>query len=66
MRTATRKAELLTAAQVAAKLGIGIRTWRRLACLRDTPQPIRMSSRLVRWRETDIDEWISQKEGQPT
>jgi len=51
------KQELLSAKEVARKLGIGVRTWRRLVASGDAPRPRKFSARLVRWVESDIDKW---------
>lgn len=49
------KQEMLSAKEVARKLGIGVRTWRRLVAMGRAPQPRRFNCRLVRWVAEDID-----------
>ena len=49
--------ELLTVKDVSARLRISPRqVWKLLASGR-IPEPVRLS-RSVRWRESDIDEWV--------
>jgi predicted DNA-binding transcriptional regulator AlpA len=47
--------QLITARDVAAILGVHLRTVWRLAQTGDIPQPVRISPRVLRWRAVDID-----------
>jgi len=51
----TRNVTLLTARQVAALIGVDVRTVWRMAQTGDIPAPIRLSQRVVRWRLADLD-----------
>lgn len=53
-----RPATLLTAKQVAAMLGIHVRSLWRMAQSGDVPPPIRLSERVVRWRITDLEAYL--------
>jgi len=48
---------LIDAAEVASLLGISVRTVWRLKDRGKLPKPVSLGS-LVRWRRTEIDEWI--------
>ncbi len=48
---------LMTAQQVARSLGCSVRHVYRLADRGAMPRPVRLGS-LVRWRRTEIDQWI--------
>jgi len=52
-----READLLSARQVAAKLGVGVRSIWRWADEGRMPQPL-LLGRLKKWRASDIDAWI--------
>ena len=55
---AGRKHCLLTAEQVAERLGVTARTVLRLVERGGLPAPIRFNRKLVRWHERDIDDWL--------
>lgn len=51
--------KLLTPAEVSVKLGITKSSLRGLRHREKSfPQPIRMSPRIVRWDEEDINKWL--------
>ena len=49
---------LLTIADVARLTGLSARTVRRLVQRRTIPPPIRVAGRSVRFRASEIDEWL--------
>jgi predicted DNA-binding transcriptional regulator AlpA len=49
---------LITANAVAEKLGVCTRTLWRMVKRGQVPPPIRFNRKLVRWRATQIDEYI--------
>lgn len=58
-QSANRPCRLLVSAESACKLiDVSISTWRRLDAGGRVPAPIRLSRGCVRWRSTDLDEWI--------
>ena len=52
--------ELLTAAQVAGLLGVGVRTLRRMRHAGRAPKPVRGSGPL-RWRRADVEQWLQER-----
>ena len=50
--------QLLSAAEVARRLSVGVRSLYRLAAAGHLPQPIRFSRKLVRWRTEEIERWL--------
>jgi excisionase family DNA binding protein len=54
---------LLTSAEVARRLRIGVKTLHRLTRTGVVPQPIRLGRKLLRWREDDIDRWLKDNPG---
>lgn len=53
-------APLLVDARNAAKLaGISSATWHRMVAAGRTPAPVRPSRGCVRWRVTDLEQWIA-------
>jgi prophage regulatory protein len=54
--------KLLRPAQLAAKLGINTTTLWRWRKNDQIPAPIKLSNRLIGWRESTIEEWLSDKE----
>ncbi len=52
------KPELLTSAQVAARLSMSVRTLWRLVALGKFPQPIHYNRKLVRWKAEDIEQYM--------
>lgn len=50
--------DLLTAREVARRLSVGVRTLWRMVYRGEVPSPVRFNCRLVRWRRSDIDEYI--------
>ena len=53
-----RGKDLLTAKDVARRLSIGVRTLWRLVAQKRVPQPIRYTRKLVRWKTSDIEQYI--------
>jgi excisionase family DNA binding protein len=51
--------DLLTARQVAERLGVSVRTLYRLVERGVLPQAVRYSRKLVRWKSADIDRYIA-------
>ena len=51
--------QLLSAAEVARRLSIGVRSLYRLAEQGILPQPIRFSRKLVRWRTAEVEAWLA-------
>lgn len=50
---------MLTDKQVGAKLSISSKTvWRYARELSGFPQPIRLSPRVARWIDSDLDKWM--------
>jgi len=56
--------DYLTAREVAKHLRIGVRTVWRWTAAGKLPRPIHWSSRIVRWRGTDIRKMISSRESE--
>lgn len=54
---------LLTVRQVAARLAIHPRSVWRLVAAGELPGPVKLSPRIVRWREADLQEFIAQARG---
>ncbi|HRQ74696.1 MAG TPA: helix-turn-helix domain-containing protein [Phycisphaerales bacterium] len=52
---------LLSARRVADLLGVHPRSVWRMAQTGEIPPPIRLSERLVRWRLSDLREYLDQK-----
>lgn len=50
---------LLSDRQVAALLSCSRRTVWKMASCGDLPKPVRVGSRTVRWRRTDIEAWVA-------
>jgi excisionase family DNA binding protein len=50
--------ELLTSQQVAAALGISVRTLWRLVSGGNFPQPVRYNRKLVRWKASDLRAYL--------
>ena len=50
--------DLLTAKDVARRLSIGVRTLWRLVAQKRLPQPIRYTRKLVRWKTSDIEQYV--------
>jgi predicted DNA-binding transcriptional regulator AlpA len=57
-RDVTAAALLLRAKQAAVMLGVSTATWYRLVSAGRTPQAVRLSQGLVRWRRSDLLLWI--------
>ena len=57
-RTSDPSRLLLDAKEAAHRVGISIRTLRRLADAGHGPRPLRVG-RCLRWRITDLDAWIA-------
>ena len=55
---ADRTKDLLTAQQIAYRLSISVRTVWRMLERHELPQPIRYNRKLVRWRATDIEQYV--------
>jgi excisionase family DNA binding protein len=58
--TESRKSKLLTRANLCEQLKISIRTLSRMVATGQLPPPIYIG-RSVRFRESDIEEWIAQE-----
>jgi excisionase family DNA binding protein len=58
--------EMLAAKEVAALLGISVRTVWRLRARGELPQPIRYSRKLVRWRRDHLERFLEARLMQPT
>lgn len=56
------KDRLLTAAQVAARLVLSVRTLWRMVAAGKFPQPVRYNRKLVRWKEADVSRYIKELE----
>ena len=56
----THPKDLLTAREVAQRIGIAIRTVWRLTKIGQLPAPVRLGrqGRIVRWKTTDIDYFV--------
>lgn len=54
---------LLTPAQVIAKIVVSKRTFQRMIDDGRFPQPIRYSRKLVRWKESVVEEWMGKEVG---
>lgn len=53
---------LLTPEEVAAKLGLSKRAFPQLRYRDDSfPEPIKLSEKVWRWYEDDIDKWVATK-----
>lgn len=51
---------LLVAAPEAARLvDVGVATWHRMVAAGRTPSPVRLSRGCVRWRLTELREWVA-------
>ena len=50
--------DLLAAQDVARRLSIGVRTLWRLVAQKQVPRPIRYTRKLVRWKTSDIDQYV--------
>jgi excisionase family DNA binding protein len=50
--------DLLTSQQVAARLSISVRTLWRLVATGKFPQPIRYNRKLVRWKSSEVHDYI--------
>jgi predicted DNA-binding transcriptional regulator AlpA len=48
----------LTAVEAAARAKISLPTLYRLRAAGKFPQPVRLSTRCTRWRESDILQWL--------
>jgi predicted DNA-binding transcriptional regulator AlpA len=56
------KMTLLTPEEVAAKLGLSRRAFPQLRYRDETfPDPIKLSEKVWRWYEEDIDKWVATK-----
>jgi excisionase family DNA binding protein len=53
--------QLLSAQQAAARLAVSRRTFFKLARQVGFPEPLRLSQRLVRYSEEDIERWLEEK-----
>ena len=55
-------ARLLSVRQVAALLSMSVRSVWRLAATGELPEPIHLTSRIVRWRLADLEEYVADLE----
>lgn len=53
--------QLMTAKDIAARLGLGIKTIYRLVQIGTLPQPIRLSPKVIRWRRDDFERWLAEQ-----
>lgn len=54
--------KLLKTSEVAEKLGIKVPAFHNLRYRQETfPQPIRISAKVLRWDEDDIDKWLESR-----
>jgi len=51
-------AELLSPKELARRLGISLRTLRRWRSMGLLPEPIKLSSRIIRWNWEDVKLWL--------
>ncbi len=58
---ASESPRLLTAQEVAHRLKIGVKTLYRLTRAGVVPEPLRLSRKLLRWREEDIERWLKER-----
>jgi predicted DNA-binding transcriptional regulator AlpA len=58
MDTEVRTARLVSAEVAAELCGISLRAWRRLDAAGRVPRPVTLGSRLKRWREDELKDWI--------
>jgi excisionase family DNA binding protein len=52
--------DLLTAREVAERIGVSLRTVWRWNAIGELPAPVRRGLRIVRWKATDIDRFVQQ------
>lgn len=58
--TGNSNAQLLIDATAAAELcGVSVRAWRRLDSAGKVPRPVLLGSRLKRWRQQELEDWIN-------
>ena len=57
--------ELLTAIQVAGRIGVSTRTLHRLVAAGKFPSPARVNRKIVRWHSEVVKAWIDQLCGHP-
>ena len=53
-----RRCRLLACREVADLLGLGERSVWRLSATGEIPSPVRVTSRVVRWRATDLARYV--------
>ncbi len=53
--------DLLKAQQVAQRLSISVRTLWRLVDRGKFPRPIRYTRKLVRWKTSDLTDWLARQ-----
>ena len=53
------KTQLLTRAEVEARIGLSTTSLYRLMRAGRLPEPLQIGPRLVRWREDEIEKWIA-------
>lgn len=60
---ALERERLLDAETSAALAGMSKRSWFRYVSAGQAPQPIRLSSRIVRWKAGAVIDWLNSKNG---
>ena len=65
MQTAANRPEMLTLQEVAALLGIGLRSLNRNVQTGLFPPPIRLGRRTLRYSRRAVLAWIDEKSGRP-
>lgn len=53
----------LSVLQVGARLSVSVATVWRWTRTKDFPKPVRLSAGCTRWRSSDIDAFVAQREG---
>ncbi len=58
----TTSDKLLTATEVNETLGLGKYMFNKMVRDGTAPKGIRISERIIRWKESEINEWINSKQ----
>ena len=54
----SRNERFIPVAEVAARLGVSVRTAWRMSATGELPPPVKLSQRVTRWRESEIEEYM--------
>lgn len=54
----TRETTILRIADVAARIGLGATTIKRMVRADQFPRPVRLTARAVGWRSEDVQQWL--------